>query len=67
MKTMAAMSAMNMSADAWTAPACQSASMSDLCVIIWDTAVVAVSFLFVSLLEIVSGAVRIILPQMANP
>lgn len=64
------MSGMNMSADACTAPACQSASMTTRCAIILDTAVLAVSFLFdglVRIVSIVTGAVRIILPGTAKP
>ena len=63
------MSKMNHSADARYAPACQSATMTMTtdCAITLDTAVWAVSFLFESLLGIVSGAVRIILPWTAKP
>ena len=67
MTAMVRKSAMNMSADAMTAPACQSASMYTACAMILDTAVLAVSFLFSRLLGIVSEVVRIILPRPAKP
>ena len=70
MKAMYRKNAMMMFADACTAPACQSASMtmaSDRRALILDTALLAVSFLFDVLLGIGSLAVRIILPRQAKP
>lgn len=58
---------MNMSADAYSAPACQSASMTANCAIIMGTAAEAVSFLVIKLLEVLHLAVRIILPKKAKP
>ena len=53
----AQMSQMNMSADAWCAPACQAAQMpattASSRTLILDAALWAVSFLFISLLELV--------------
>lgn len=62
MKTMTK-SWMNMSADACSAPACQTASMTANCAIIMGTADQAVPFLA----EVLQLAVRIILPKAANP
>ena len=63
----AQMSQMNMSADAWCAPACQAAKMRAMtgssCMLILDAALRAVSFLFISLLELV----RIIGRRAAKP
>ena len=67
MKAMYRRNVMNMSADACTAPASQSASMTktaDRRALILDTALLAVSFLF----NVLPGlAVRIITPKQANP
>ena len=49
---------MNTSADAWTAPACQSADFTSVCALVLDTAIAAVSFLCAVDLRLV----RIILP-----
>ena len=54
------MATMNMSADAYTAPACQSASMTDNCAAVLGTAVLVVSFLSGLLLNLGSEAVRIV-------
>ncbi len=51
-------SVMNCSSDAWCAPACQSASTTANCAIMLDTALLAVSFLFVDLLEFTVKAMR---------
>ena len=70
MKAMYRKNAMMMFADACTAPATQSASMTmteSRCAVMLDTALLAVSFLFDVLLGIVSLAVRIILPRQAKP
>ena len=67
MKAMCRRNVMNMSADACTAPASQSASMTmtaDRRALILDTALLAVSFLF----NVLPGlAVRIIMPKQAKP
>ena len=67
MKAMYRRNVMNMSADACTASASQSASMTmtaDRRALILDTALLAVSFLF----NVLPGlAVRIITPKQANP
>ena len=67
----AQMSQMNMSADAWCAPACQAAQMpattASSRTLILDAALWAVSFLFIALLGKVSGLVRIIGLRVANP
>ena len=70
MKAMYRMHTMNMFADAYAAPACQSATMamtSTRRVRILDTAVLAVSFLFGILLGIVTKIVRIIGSTTAKP
>lgn len=66
MKTMTK-SWMNMSADACSVPACQSASMTANCAIIMGTAKLAVPFLLKKVIEVLHLAVRIILPKAANP
>ena len=58
---------MKMAADACSAPACQSASMTANCAIAMGTADLAVSFLLKRSLAVLLPAVRIILPKMANP
>ena len=61
---------MHMSADACTAPACQSAPMSARTMLLQDTALLAVSFLLGVLVRlgiILRVAVRIICPMPANP
>ena len=62
---------MYMSADAWFAPACQSAQMDtesmSAPIRILDTALLAVSFLSEILLGIVVRIVRIIIPNPAKP
>lgn len=70
MKAMYRRNVMNMSADACTAPASQSASMTmtaDRRALILDTALLAVSFLFDVLLGLARLVVRIISPKQANP
>ncbi len=70
MKAMYRKNAMNMFADAYTAPAYQSATMTmsaDRRPLILDTALLAVSFLFDVLRGIGSLAVRIISSRKANP
>ena len=52
--TMFRVTGKQMSADACTAPVCQSASMTAAYVCLLDTAVLAVSFLSVFLLDLVS-------------
>lgn len=54
---------MNMSADARFAPACQSMQFSSAFACFLDTAVAAVSFLFISLRLRVLHLVRIIMPK----
>lgn len=54
-------STMNMPADAYSAPASQSAQE----VLIFDAAIEAVSFLFIHFLRLLG--VRITLPETANP
>lgn len=63
------MYAMNMSADACTAPAHQSASMtmSAACAVILDTALWAVSFLLEAVAGLIALVVRIMLPWQAKP
>ena len=70
MKAMYRKNAMNMFADACSAPATQSAAMTmskSYSARMLDTAVKAVSFLFDVLLDLVCLAVRIILPDQAKP
>lgn len=67
MKKMYRMSRMSHTSDAWCAPACQSAAMTENCAITLDTALAAVSFLFVTLLGIVVEGVRIIWQFLAKP
>jgi len=67
MKKLYRMSSMNHSSDAWCAPACQSAAMTARSAWKLDTALLAVSFLFVSLLDAVAARVRIILRGPAKP
>lgn len=57
----------NFTADACSAPAYQSASMTETFAMIMDTAMLAVSFLLAALEEVLHLAVRIILPKKANP
>lgn len=59
-------SGMNCSSDAWCAPACQSASATANCAIMLDTALLAVSFLFIDLLEFVVKVMRKLKKMVAN-
>ena len=65
--TMYRMTTNHMSADACTAPACQSASMTYNCAAILGTAVLAVSFLSDLLLGLASAAVRIVRILLLSP
>ena len=67
MKKQYQMSSMIHSSDVWCAPAYQSAAMTANSAIELGTALLAVSFLFVSLLDAVVEGVRIILQRLAKP
>ena len=58
---------MNTYADACSAPAYQCACMSTSYAIAMDTAALAVSFFRIKVREVLKLAVRIILPEKANP